>query len=77
MRNILSYKPGTKFSGKEILNWANFQVKHHTSHYKQGRKILHCFGNIKTDRLYIVKTQYETAGCGNIRHEPQIVKVNK
>ena len=75
MRNILSFKPGTKFSGKDILNWANFQVEHQTSHFKQGQRILKYFGNIKPERMYLVKTQYETYGCGDIRHEPIIIKV--
>lgn len=75
MRNILSFKPGTKFSGKEILDWANFQVINQTSHFKQGRRILKYFGNIKPERTYLVKTQYETYGCGDIRHEPLIIKV--
>ena len=75
MRNILSFTPGTKFSGKEILDWANFQVINQTSHFKQGRRILKYFGNTKPERLYLVKTQYETYGRGDIRHEPMIIKV--
>ena len=63
MRNILSYQPLTTFSGEEILNWANFQVEYQTSHFKQGRRILRYFGNLRPERMYLVKTQYETAGC--------------
>ena len=40
MRNILSYQPGTKFSGQEIIDWAKFHVKNATSHAKQGKRIL-------------------------------------
>ena len=75
MKNILSFKPGTKISGREILNWANFQVEHQTSHFKQGRRILKYFGNLCPERMYIVKTQYETDGCGDIRHEPMIIRI--
>ena len=75
MKNILSFKPGTKISGREILNWANFQVEHQTSYFKQGRRILKYFGNLRPERMYLVKTQYETAGCGNIRHEPMVIRV--
>ena len=74
MKNILSFKPGTKILGRDILDWANFQVKHHTSHYKHGKRILHCFSNIRPDQMYFVKTQYETGGCGEIRHEPQVIR---
>ena len=56
MKNILSFKPGTKISGREILNWANFQVEHQTSHFKQGRRILKYFGNLRPERMYLVKT---------------------
>lgn len=50
MRNILSYVPGTKFSGFEILQWAKFQVSHKTSHMKQGAHIIRRFGNIKPEK---------------------------
>lgn len=75
MKNILSFKPGTKISGQEILDWANFQVEHQTSHFKQGCRILKYFGNLRHERMYLVKTQYETAGCGDIRHEPVVIRV--
>lgn len=74
MKNILSFKPGTKISGREILDWANFQVEQQTSHFKQGCRILKYFGNLRPERMYLVKTQYEDFGCGYIRHEPLVVR---
>lgn len=74
MKNILSFKPGTKISGREILDWANFQIEQQTSHFKQGRRILKYFGNLRPERMYLVKTQYETYGRGEIRHEPMVLR---
>lgn len=71
MKNILSFKPGTKFLGKEILDWARYQVENKTSHWKQGVKILSMYGNtLKPDRKYYVSSSYETFGCGDFRHTP-------
>ena len=53
MKNILSYKD-TKFTGKEILEWAHYQVDNQTSHAKQGARILKYFHNIHLDRMYSI-----------------------
>lgn len=74
MKNILSFKPGTKISGQEILDWANFQVINKTSHFKQGFRILKYFGNLRPERMYLIKTQFETFGRGDIRHKPMVIK---
>ena len=75
MRNILSYVPGTKFSGFEILQWAKFQVNHKTSHIKQGVHIIRSFGNIKPERYYTIATSYQGTGCGEVLKKPLIKKV--
>lgn len=72
MRNILSYQQGTKFTGKEILDWANFQVENETSHKEQGLSILYRFSNINPDRLYQINTTYKGTGCGEIINKPII-----
>ena len=75
MRNILSYQSNTAFTGKEILAWAAFQVNNQTSHIKQGQKILKLYSEtLNPSRYYYVRSSYETAGCGDIRHEPLIIK---
>ena len=44
MKNILSYKYGTVFTGAEILEWAQYQVDNYTSHHQQGNTILNRYG---------------------------------
>lgn len=78
MKNILSYKPGTVFSGQEILDWAHFQVKNKTSHRKQAMRVLNLYGKtINPIRDYVIKTSYESWGCGNIIHKPLVHRVGK
>lgn len=73
MRNILSYQQGTKFTGKEILDWANFQVENETSHKEQGLTILNRFDGINPERLYQIKTSYKGVGCGEIVNKPIVI----
>lgn len=40
MKNILSYQFFTPFTGKEIREWALFQIEHHTSHSKEADWLL-------------------------------------
>lgn len=54
MKNILSYKAGTKFFGKEILDWEQYQIDHNASKRRQGQKIMNRFPNLKPDCEYIV-----------------------
>jgi len=75
MRNILSYQPGTEFTGSEIIQWAKFQVENKTSHMRQGAHILHRFGNVKPERLYTVATSYQGTGCGEVSKKPLVQKV--
>ncbi len=75
MRNILSYVPGTKFSGFEILQWAKFQVSHKTSHMRQGAHIIRRFGNIKPERQYTITTSYQGTGCGEVSKKPLVQRV--
>lgn len=75
MKNILSYQPGTVFTGKEILDWAKFHVENDTSHARQGRRILRLYSQtLNPTRFYIVKSNYETWGCNEFRHEPLVIK---
>ena len=78
MKNILSYQPGTVFSGQEILDWANYQIKNKTSHYKQGLRVLRLYRKtLNPARNYVVKTTYESWGCGNAIHKPLVVRTGK
>lgn len=72
MRNILSYVPGTKFSGFEILQWAKFQVSHKTSHRKQGAHIIRRFGNIRPERHYTIATSYQRTKFDKILKKPLV-----
>lgn len=73
MENILSYQNAV-FSGKEILDWANYQIDNHTSHYNQGLRILNYFSEIKSDENYIIQTSYETFSVNEIRKQIRILR---
>lgn len=73
MKNILSYQNAI-FSGKEILDWANYQIDNHTSHYSQGLRILDYFSEIKSDENYIIQTSYETFSVNEIRKQIRILR---
>lgn len=77
MKNILSYIPGTQFSGKEILDWAKYQVANETSHKEYGEIIMEKFSNIKPEKLYCIETNYRGTGCGEIKNKPRIWKVRE
>lgn len=78
MKNILSYKPGTVFSGQEILDWAKYQVQNKTSHCSQGLRVLRLYGKtLNPIRDYVIKSSYESWGCGNMVHKPLVVKTGK
>lgn len=53
MKNIISYKIGTKFSGKEIKEWINYHINNKTSHTKQAQ-CMKKFLNLKDDEVYIL-----------------------
>lgn len=73
MRNILSYQPGTKFTGEEIVKWANFQIENKTSHMKQGERILKRY-KLKSTKEYYIRTSYEGIVYGEITNEVLVLK---
>ena len=56
MKNILSYKPGTRFTGLEIKDWIYEQLDKHTSHERMARYMLR-FANIKDDKQYFISIE--------------------
>ena len=51
MKNIFSYKLGSIFTGKEIMDYCKNQVQTNGSHSKEAKRIyLHY--NLKDDKLY-------------------------
>ena len=77
MKNILSYKPGSTFSGEEIIRWANYQINNNTSHKKQGLDIVNRFNNISHNKQYKIVTSYKGTGCGEIINRIQIQNIEK
>ena len=64
MRNILNEQPETKFTGKEILDWANFQIENETADKEEAMIILDRFSNIEQNRFYqVVKAHDGRFGC--------------
>lgn len=74
MKNILSYKRGSLFSGKEILEWAYYQIKNNTSHKKQANMILKYFPNISPNHYYLIQTRYEGTGTNEIKYRIRLIK---
>ncbi len=75
MKNILSYQNGSVFTGKEIIDWANYQVGNKTSKSKYGARILKYYKDtLKSARKYYVFSRYETAGCNDTRTMPLVVR---
>ena len=53
MKNILSYIPGTKFTGKEIKEWIKFHIENQTEYTKEAKKMVE-YLNISDDAEYWV-----------------------
>ena len=66
MKNILSYKKGTSFLGKEIKEWAKYNIENQTSHMKQAKYILEKYSNLKEEEKYIIYTNSPGTGCGEV-----------
>ena len=73
MTNILSYH-NNSVSGEEILAWAKAFRESDITRSRYARHILRRYSNIIPNRRYRVYTQYESTGCGDIKHLPYIVK---
>lgn len=58
MRNIMSFGPLKEFSGLEIKNWAQYHYERKRSHYKEAKRIISRYYNLRDDRMYrIVQTR--------------------
>lgn len=60
MKNILSYKSGTLFSGKEIKEWIRYQIENETSHYKEAVDMQR-YDVLDEARYYIDKGNYQAS----------------
>lgn len=60
MKNILSYKSGTLFYGKEIKEWIRYQIENETSHYKEAVNMQRC-DVLDEARYYIDKGNYQAS----------------
>lgn len=77
MKNILSFRPGTKFLGKEIKEWVNYQCENNTSHKKMAQFIRDHYANISDNKYYTILLSYHGTGCGEvIRKKPLLQKCN-
>lgn len=54
MRNILSFKPGTKIKGKEIKDWIRYHTENQTSHSVEAKKMTK-YLNIDDDKFYVIR----------------------
>lgn len=81
MKNILSYKPGTKFSGKEIKDWIEFHTSRQTSHTRQALHMQQEYWRLKDTREYLVfprhvTNDYHDPIYGKMHPYPQVVRAN-
>lgn len=60
--NILSYPLGTRFAGKVINDWCEQQIRGHTSHYAEARKIYQHFIFRDTAIYQLIRMEYRTNG---------------
>ena len=61
MRNILSCKVGTLFTGLEINTWCKYQIDNNTSHKKEAQRISKSL--FQDDILY--QSTYERKNTGS------------
>ena len=59
--NILSVKPGTVLSGKQINDWCIDQVRYRRSHWKEAVRLLS--KNYKDDENYIAVRMITNSAC--------------
>lgn len=81
MKNILSYQPGTVFTGKEIKDWIDFHISRQTSHTKQALHMQQEYWKIKDTREYLVFTcrvtqDYHDSIYGKKHPYPQLIRVH-
>ena len=58
--NVLSVKPGTVLSGKQINDWCLDQVKYRRSHWKEAKRLLS--KNYKNDVDYVAVRMITNSG---------------
>ncbi len=65
MKNIISYKLGTSFTGREIKEWLQYHLTHETSKTKYAKQMAR-FLSVKDEEWYILMkdgyTSSETYG---------------
>ena len=66
IKNILSYQPGTLFTGAEIKAWVKEQLENHTSHERLAHYMTH-FSKMKDDRLYFISIEHSYVSHWNKR----------
>lgn len=54
MKNILSYKLGTSFSGKEIKDWIRYNIENNTSRAKIAYKMKGYLETLEDDVMYVL-----------------------
>ena len=52
-KNIISYKCGTVFVGREIKEWINYHIHHDTSHTRQARQLVR-FLTVNDNEQYVM-----------------------
>ena len=61
-RNIISYKLGTRFTGREIKDWIQYHLDNETSHTKVANTMRDYLNRLEDDVMYyLYKENYKSS----------------
>ena len=66
MKNILSYKLGTIFTGKEIKDWIKYHTERNTSKTRVAKRMTKFLNLDDNEKYYLYKDTYSS--CGSYNH---------
>lgn len=67
MRNILSYKYNSRFTGAEIREWIEYHINNKTEYYKIAYSMRRYLKTIQDDREYCISLRPSGTGCGEVK----------
>lgn len=65
MKNILSYKLGTIFSGKEIKEWIKYHTENQTSKTDVAKKMVKYLDIADDEKYFLYKGNYRSSASYN------------
>ena len=65
MKNILSYKLGTIFSGREIKEWIKYHIENQTSKTNIAKRMMKYLNIADNEKYYLSKGNYLSSASFN------------